>query len=298
MFKERAHQPGVRRDPRSGEALVPPPTPEYSATFIRYFTKAFWIFGRVWFRPSVDGLDRLPPAPCLLVGNHSGYGIMEIFVMLCIWTRRFAGARPVVGLSHDVGMRRLLRWGVVRIGGVKASASAAIEQLRRGYDVLVFPGGDEDALRPFSARYEVHWGNRFGFLRIAAETGVPIVPLATCGSHAQFTLLPGGRWIARALGLTRYRIKTWPVPLGSFALLGSLVGWWLGILSAWWILVGSLIAFFPNPTRIQLKFLPAIDGRHLLAMHSNEARAAAESVRRQIESELRAMAAKRRTAWS
>jgi len=242
-------------------------------------------------------MDGLPPPPCLLVGNHSAYGIMEIFVMLSIWTRRFATTRPVVGLSHDVGMKRPLRWGVVRIGGVQASASAAIEHLRRGYDVLVFPGGDIDALRPFSARYEVHWGARSGFVRIAAEAGVPIVPLATCGSHAQYTFLPRGPWIARKLGIDRYRIGTWPIPLGSFALLGSILGWAFGSLSARWIAVGALIAFLPNPTRMQLKFLPAIDSRKLLTENSGDQRAAAEQVRAQIQSEVRSMAAERRTAW-
>ena len=242
-------------------------------------------------------MERLPPAPCLVVGNHSAYGIIEIFVMLSVWTRRFATGRPVVGLSHDVGLKRPLRWGVLRIGGVRASPMAAVEHLRRGYDVLVFPGGDVDALRPFSARYEVHWGGRSGFIRIAAEAGAPIVPLATCGSHAQFTLLPGGPWIARKLGLNRYRIKTWPLPLGSLALLGSILGWALGPLSAWWIVGGALLALVPNPTRMQLKFLPAVDSRQLLAWCSDDELAAAEEIRRQIEAEVRAMARQRRTAW-
>ncbi len=240
---------------------------------------------------------KLDGRPCLVVGNHSAYGIMEIFVMLCIWTRRFGTTRPVVGLSHDVGMKQPLRWGVVRIGGVRATATAAIEHLRRGYDVLVFPGGDVDALRPFSARYEVHWHGRSGFVRAAAEAGAPIVPLATCGSHAQFTLLPGGPTIARLIGLTRYRIKTWPLSLGSFALLGLFVAWVIGWLSAWWILVGLVVALFPNPTRMQLRFLPAIDASELLGNHGGDEREAAETIRRGIERDVQSMGADRRTAW-
>lgn len=203
----------------------------------------------------------------------------------------------MVGLAHDVGLKQPLRWGVVRIGGIRATSSAAIEVLRRGYDILVFPGGDLDALRPFAARYDVHWEGRSGFVRTAAISGVPIVPLATCGSHAQYTFLPGGRTVARILGLTRYRIKTWPLPLGSFALVGATLGAALGWLPAKWIAVGVLVAFFPNPTRMHLKFLPPIDARELLAKSGDDERAAAETIRKEIENEVRAMASTRRTPW-
>src|SRR5262249_30484302 len=191
----------------------------------------------------------------MFVGNHSGYGIMEIFVLLSAWTRRFGTARPVVGLSHDVGLRWPLRWGVVRIGGVRASPQAARDTVARGFDALIFPGGVQDALRPFGARYEVHWAGRSGFLRAAADAGVPLVLIAACGSHAQFPLLPGGPSIARWVGLRRFRIPTWPLPLGSLALLATLVGWAAGALGAGWVVAGFLCAFIPNPSRMRIQFL-------------------------------------------
>jgi 1-acyl-sn-glycerol-3-phosphate acyltransferase len=233
----------------------------------------------------------------MVVGNHSAYGIMEIFVLLSLWTRRFGTGRPVVGLSHDVGLKWPLRWGVVRIGGVRASPRAAREALARGFDVLVFPGGDVDALRPFGARYEVHWGRRAGFMRTAVEAGVPIVPLANCGSHAQFTLLPGGPATARVLHLNRHRIYAWPLPVGSLALLGTILGWALALLSPWWIAIGLLCAFFPNPTRMQLRFLEPVDPDQLLAKHAGDPDAAAESLREKIEAAVQALAAERLTAW-
>jgi 1-acyl-sn-glycerol-3-phosphate acyltransferase len=233
----------------------------------------------------------------MVVGNHSGYGVMEIFVLLSVWTRRHGTNRPVVGLSHDVGMKWALRWGVSRIGGARASRKVAQDALSRGFDVLVFPGGDVDALRPFSARYQVQWGGRAGFVRTAADAGVPIVPMANCGSHAQFTLLGGGPAIARLIGLTRFRINTWPVPIGSFALLGTALGWALGGLSPWWMIAGLLCAFFPNPTRMQIRFLRPIDARELLSAHGGDEAAAAESLRTHLECTLGALARERKTAW-
>ncbi len=177
------------------------PTPGYSAKFIRRFAALFWPFARIWFRPRVEGLEQVPPAPCLFICNHSAYGVFEILVLLALWNRRFGVARPVVGMAHDLGLIRPIRWGVIPIGGVRASHQAALEALRRGYDVLAFPGGFVDALRPFGARYEVHWGRRAGFVRVAAEAGAPVVPLVNCGSHAQYSgagsffgmVDPGGR---------------------------------------------------------------------------------------------------------
>ncbi len=273
------------------------PSPRYSAKFIAVFTRLFWPFARVWFRPRVDGLQHIPPAPCLFVANHSAYGVFEVLVMLAIWYRHFGPARPVAGLSHDVGMMRPLRWPVEAIGGVRATPTAAKELLARGVDVLVFPGGFLDALRPFSARYEVHWGGRSGFLRVAAESAVPIVPIANCGSHAQYTMLPGGVRLARWLGLTRLKIHRLPLPLGFLGLLAALAAWLVGWISWPWVLLGLMFAIVPNPTRMDLQFLPTLYPDQLLSEAHGNAVAAAERVCGEVERALKALAARRWTAW-
>ncbi len=273
------------------------PTPGYSAKFIRRFAALFWPFARIWFRPRVEGLEQVPPAPCLFICNHSAYGVFEILVLLALWNRRFGVARPVVGMAHDLGLIRPIRWGVIPIGGVRASHQAALEALRRGYDVLAFPGGFVDALRPFGARYEVHWGRRAGFVRVAAEAGAPVVPLVNCGSHAQYTLLRGGTGLARVLRLTRVRIRTWPVPLGFFGLLAAGLGAALGAFSGWWILAAAASAFIPNPTRMDVKFLKAVDVRMPLAASSESFSQTAEDIRRQMTKELEELSQRRLTPW-
>jgi 1-acyl-sn-glycerol-3-phosphate acyltransferase len=260
---------------------VPSPSPRYSTKFIASFTRLFWPFARVWFRPRVDGLQQVPPAPCLFVANHSAYGAFEVLVMLAIWYRHFGTARPVAGLAHDLGMMAPLRWPVEAIGGVRATPSAAKELLARGLDVLVFPGGFLDAMRPFTARYEVRWGGRSGFLRVAAESAVPIVPIANCGSHAQYTML----------------LQRLPVPLGVLGLLAALVAWLLGWISWPWVLLGLIFIIVPNPTRMDLQFLPPLYPDQLLSQTQGNAAAAAETVHRELERALKALAARRRTPW-
>ena len=69
----------------------------------------------------------------------------------------------------------------------------------RGARVLVFPGGDLDALKPWSRRNEVVFGERAGFIRVALRARAPIVPVVSAGGHEGFRVLPGGAAIARAL---------------------------------------------------------------------------------------------------
>ncbi len=251
---------------------------------------------RLWFRPTVSGWENLPATPFLCVANHSGYGVMEILTLLCLWVQRFGLARPVVGLAHDVGLWWPFRLVVLRIGGVRASNAAGLEPLARGHPVLVFPGGDLDALRPFSARYRVVWGGRHGFLRTAREARVPIVPLVISGSHAQYTLLPGGPVIARLFFLQRLRLGTWPLPLGAFVLFGSLAGWLTGLLPGYAVAVGLAVAFWPNPTRIDYRFLSpeAPPGEDVDGAALGER---AEALRQRMEQALQQLGATRRTPW-
>ncbi len=230
------------------------------------------------------------------MANHSGYGVMEILTLLCLWQGRFGLSRPVVGLAHDLGLWWPFRLIVLRIGGVRASSAAGLAPLAQGFPVLVFPGGDVDALRPFSARDRVVWGGRYGFLRTARDARVPVLPLVISGSHAQYTLLPGGRLLARLLGLRRLRLATWPLPLGGCVLLGVLVAWLAGLLPGYAVAVAAACAAFPNPTRIDYRFLasemPPAPGMNGAALAER-----AEGLRRRMEAALADMGAKRRTPW-
>ena len=48
-------------------------------------------------------------------------------------------------------------------------------------DILVFPGGAHEAVKPSSERYRLQWKDRLGFVRLAAEFGYTIVPFGLVG---------------------------------------------------------------------------------------------------------------------
>lgn len=90
--------------------------------------------------------------------------------------------------------------------------SAALEA---GRDVVVWPGGEQDAMRSWSKRDKVVLAGRKGFVRQAIRSGVPIVPVATIGGHDTVFVLSEGRALARWSGLSkRLRGATMPIISG------------------------------------------------------------------------------------
>jgi hypothetical protein len=83
------------------------------------------------------GFERLPPAPCLVVANHSGTGLVEPLCMVAAWHRHFGPSRPAMGITSsiiDAVAGPLLR----KVGAVPGSPSIAQAILEGKTDVLVF----------------------------------------------------------------------------------------------------------------------------------------------------------------
>jgi 1-acyl-sn-glycerol-3-phosphate acyltransferase len=198
-----------------------------------------------YFTPEVRGLDRLPATgPALLVGNHSG-----LFYMPEVWTcgqavmaHRGVDA-PAYLLAYDLlfalpGIGPFLR----QLGAVPASTGEAESALARGACVLVYPGGDREACRPWTQRNKVDFAGRKGFVQLALRCGVPVVPVVAHGGHHAVMVLARGDRLARAAGLGSLRINVFPL----------LAGFPFGINSV-------LTPPLPMPAHLTVEFLPALD---------------------------------------
>jgi 1-acyl-sn-glycerol-3-phosphate acyltransferase len=198
-----------------------------------------------YFTPEVRGLDRLPAqGPALVVGNHSC-----LFYMPEAWTcgqavlaRRGVDA-PAYVLAYDLlfavpGVGSFLR----RLGGIPASHTQAESALARGACVLVYPGGDLEACRPWAQRNKIDFAGRKGFVRLALRCGVPVVPVVAHGGHHAVVVLARGDRLARAAGLRTLRVNVFPL----------LAGFPFGVASV-------LTPPLPMPAHLTLEFLPALD---------------------------------------
>jgi 1-acyl-sn-glycerol-3-phosphate acyltransferase len=218
--------------------------------FIRENLPRLWLGVQLYFRAEVNGLEHVPDEPVLFVGNHSGgANTPDTFVFALAYHTYFTvEGRPLVALAHEVVVRIPVIGDIARkFGMVQAGQSAAADVLREGANVLVYPGGDVEALRPWRQRNKIVFDGRKGFLRLAHGSGVKIVPVVAVGGQETFFVLNDGRKTAKLLRLDKlFRAKTLPFSL-SFP---------------WGLLLGDL-PHIPFPAKIRIQVLPPIDLREL-----------------------------------
>jgi 1-acyl-sn-glycerol-3-phosphate acyltransferase len=232
-----------------------PPADPFAARspeYIRATLPALRTLSDTYFRADVSGLERIPGSgPVLLVGNHSGGTmIADTFVFAQAFYDRFGPDRRFHQLAHDLvfgvpGLRTLVQ----RYGTVPASPGNMRRALDRDAALLVYPGGDEESFRPSWQTSEVRFAGRKGFVKLALERDVPIVPVVALGGQETGLFLGRGRRIARALALDRLaRLKVLPPVLGPP----------VGV---------TLLDFpirLPIPATIAIRVMPPIDLREQL----------------------------------
>jgi 1-acyl-sn-glycerol-3-phosphate acyltransferase len=203
---------------------------------------------QAYFRTEARGLDNIPAdGPALLVGNHSGgLIIVDTFLLTCEFYAHFGPERRFHQLAHDLAARNPLLGTLRRYGTLAASHENARRAFERGAPVLVYPGGDAETFRPSWRSAEIDFDNRRGWIRLAMENNVPVVPVVAIGGQETALFVTRGRRLAHALRLDRLiRLTVLPISLGPP----------LGVN------VLDLPGRVPLPAKITVQVLPPIDLR-------------------------------------
>jgi 1-acyl-sn-glycerol-3-phosphate acyltransferase len=220
---------------------------ERDPDYIREQLPLFWLFSSVWFRGEVRGLGNIPDeGPVLLVGNHSGGNMLpDTMVFTVAFSTYFGVERAFYQLAHNLVLSLPgLSW-LRKFGTVAASPDNARQALSSGAALLVYPGGDYEVHRPSWQSSRVDFGGRKGFIRLALEQDVPIVPVVAIGGQETALFLTRGERLARLLALDRVlRLKVLPISLSL----------------PWIVNVGDF-GHIPLPAKITIETLPAIDLR-------------------------------------
>jgi 1-acyl-sn-glycerol-3-phosphate acyltransferase len=133
-----------------------------------------------------------------------------------------------------------------KFGTVAAGHENAERALRNGAAVLVYPGGDHETHRPSWESAQVDFAGRKGFIRLALNNDVPIVPVVAIGGQETALFLSRGETLARILRLDRmFRLKVLPISIA--------VPWGLNI--------GDMLTHVPLPAKITIDVLPPINLR-------------------------------------
>ncbi len=156
---------------------------------------------KYYFRVETTGWERVPDRTSLLIGIHSGGTLtMDAWTLVHAWQRHFDNQRILHGTAHDVLLTLPGLGDYFRASGVISASRHSVGQaLAEGRDVVVWPGGEKDAMRSWRRRDQVELGGRKGFVRQAIRSGVPILPVATIGGHDTVFVLSEGKWLANAL---------------------------------------------------------------------------------------------------
>jgi 1-acyl-sn-glycerol-3-phosphate acyltransferase len=221
---------------------------ERDPDYIRDTLPGMWMLASYWFRARVRGLERIPAeGPVLLVGNHSGGNLTpDTTVFTLAFNTYFGVERRFFQLAHNLvlampGLGRLRKYGTVA-----ANPKNAERALDSGAALLVYPGGDYEVHRPSWDSAKVDFGGRKGFIRLALEKDVPIVPIVSIGGQETALFLSRGERLAKLLRLDKtFRLKVLPISIAP----------------PWGLNVGDMLGHFPLPAKITIQVLEPIDLR-------------------------------------
>jgi 1-acyl-sn-glycerol-3-phosphate acyltransferase len=213
--------------------------------YIRENLPLSWLLATIWYRAEVRNLSNVPEkGPVLLVGNHTGGNMSpETIFFTLAFSTYFGVERRFHQLAHNLVLASPLGPFLRRFGTVAASHENALAALDAGAAVLVFPGGDWEVHRPSWQSSKIDFGGRRGFVRLALEKDVPIVPVVTIGGQETALWLDRGAWLAKLLRLDRTaRLKVMPILIAP----------------PWGLSVGDFLPRIPLPAKMTSEVLPAI----------------------------------------
>ena len=201
---------------------------EPSAAKTSYLPGAF--MHRFYFRVESFDIDRVPAGRVLLIANHAGQFAYD-GAMLSVSMLLDAQPPRIARGMGEYFLFRLPWVGITgaRMGMMVGTPANCVHMLEADQCVMVFPEGTRGANKPFHKRYQLQ-GFGQGFLRLALQTGTPIVPVGIVGSEEQQPGFANLEGVGRALGL-----PSLPITISSP---------WLGLLGP----------AFALPTKYRIRF--------------------------------------------
>lgn len=172
-----------------------------------------------YFRVRLLGVENVPASgAAMLVGNHSGGIPYDGALLLHGIHRNHPSHRRVRPLVANFAFRSGWMANIVaRIGGVRASRETALPLLSAGELIAVFPEGLKGVGKLYRERYRMARFGRGGFVRLASEAQVPLLPVAIVGAEEIHPVIAKITSLAEPLGLPYIPITPtfpWLGPLG------------------------------------------------------------------------------------
>ena len=217
---------------------------EYTMRFYPFFDFMYSVYWRV----DVEGIENVPDeGRALMVANHSGVVPWDSTMLIMSVLKEHPNPRFVRCLMLDMFTSSpYLGTFFCRTGQVRASRENGVQLLERGNLVAVFPEGLKGIGKLFSQRYKLQRFGRGGYIKLAVETGAPIIPVSVIGAEEIYPLVYRADWLAKVFNFPYFPITiTFP---------------WMG-----------LLGLIPLPTKWLIEFGRPVDvSRHSPKEADNE----------------------------
>ncbi len=156
----------------------------HTPAFLRRLMPYFDLL-ETYFHYEVLGLENIPAKKgCLVVLNH---GIIPYHGFLM--TKKLIQKRGIYPRGLGAGFLfsiPLVRDFFLKGGVVNANPKNAKALLRQGNCVILAPGGIYEGLIARPGMKRIPWERRTGFVRLAVETGAPIIPTFCVGINEAY----------------------------------------------------------------------------------------------------------------
>ena len=183
----------------------------------RYYSLAYRIYQ--YFRPVVHGIENVPAGRVLIVANHSGQLPFDGLVTAVACLLKASPPRLVRAMAE--------RWfptlpfvseAFYRSGVVLGDPINCRNLLEAENAILVFPEGARGSGKTWDHRYQLVSFGR-GFVRLALQTGAPIVPVAVIGGEESIISVYNAKGLAKLLGMPYFPVSPLLPVLGPLAFL-------------------------------------------------------------------------------
>lgn len=163
-----------------------------------------------YFRVETEGVKHIPKkGPGIISPNHSGYSGLDAF-LLAHHIYKETKRTPRV-LTHKFWfLTKATSVPAKKLGFIEAKSGNGVDTLHNEKLLLLFPEGENGNFKPTTDRYKLQ-PFKGGLIRMALETGAPIIPTIVIGAEETHINLA-------KLKLTKYIRLILPLPLNIIPL--------------------------------------------------------------------------------
>lgn len=204
---------------------------------VRGLKGLLWPLIQLIFRMEIKGLEELQARPTLYVSNHNIGALIESHGLLFEAENKFHGNHVIWGFTHPsifrvAGVKHYFEW----VGAVPATYDVAREVFASGDSLLIFPGGNQQALRSVFDYKKNSFRESHGWAKIAKENKVDVVAVTFKGSHFVNPVLFQSKLLSKLLifpwlvGLKYLSVSVAQILTTALLIYGLLcfnISWWI-----------------------------------------------------------------------